>query len=697
MATVIIAQRPVLVAGARHHARHLTAFVLLGAASLATPALAQEALPVEDPFHRPAPERAEQDALVDEQLATPPPVPRPVRGRAAENAVTQAEDAFGFSVGQESLGLYSSENVRGFSPFAAGNVRIEGLYFDPFLTLTARLRQSTTIRVGPSAQGYPFPSPTGIVDYSFRKPGSEAALSTLANASSYGTLNIEADAALPLAGERLSLGLGAQASTNEFRNGTDSISHNQAISLRWRPTDAIEILPFWARSQVIDDDAGPLYIPAGPYLPPRIQLRRFDGPRWADYDSVAGLQGLLASVAPANNWLVRAGLFRSLYDDRSTFANLLTDVTPDGSANRTIIADPRSRFVSLSGELRVTRSLAEGPRLHVVHLSARGRDRRQRYAGSDTIDYGATRIGERFDPAKPDFTFTDQTQDRVRQWTGGIAYEGRWRGVGELSFGVSKTDYTKRFELPGAAPLETRSRPWLYNVTAAGHLGPRLTVYAGYARGLEESGVAPDNAVNRNQPLPAILTSQRDAGLRYAISDTIKFVAGVFDLRKPYYNLDAADRFDLLGDIVSRGVEVSIAGAITPRLNIVAGGVLLRPRVTGEGVALGRVGKRPVGLTGRSLDFNANWRPPILDGLSFDIGVSHTGTIVATRDNLVRIPERTLVDLGARYRFKLSGNDATLRAQVTNLGNVYGLLLRGAGAYDTIPGRIASAYLTVDF
>ncbi|KAK0359317.1 hypothetical protein LTR94_031777, partial [Friedmanniomyces endolithicus] len=76
-----------------------------------------------------------------------PASPVPI-GRTAENAVRQAEDAFGYSVGRETLGLYSSANVRGFSPFDAGNVRIEGLYFDPYLTLIQRLRQSTTIRVG---------------------------------------------------------------------------------------------------------------------------------------------------------------------------------------------------------------------------------------------------------------------------------------------------------------------------------------------------------------------------------------------------------------------------------------------------------------------------------------------------------------------------------------------------------------------
>lgn len=89
--------------------------------------------------------------------------------------------------------------------------------------------------------------------------------------------------------------------------------------------------------------------------------------------------------------------------------------------------------------------------------------------------------------------------------------------------------------------------------------------------------------------------------------------------------------------------------------------------------------------------------PPAISGLSLDIGISHTGPLVATRDNLVSIPARTLVDLGARYRFKLSGRDATVRAQINNVGNVHGFDLRGAGAYDIIAGRVASAYLTVDF
>ncbi|MEP7245859.1 MAG: TonB-dependent receptor, partial [Gammaproteobacteria bacterium] len=62
-----------------------------------------------------------------------------VAQRADENAVTTAQDAFGATTGNESIGLYSETEVRGFSPVTAGNVRIEGLYFDRQGNLPPRL------------------------------------------------------------------------------------------------------------------------------------------------------------------------------------------------------------------------------------------------------------------------------------------------------------------------------------------------------------------------------------------------------------------------------------------------------------------------------------------------------------------------------------------------------------------------------
>lgn len=616
--------------------------------------------------------------------------------RTGENAVTVAEDAFGTSVGRETIGLYNSGNVRGFSANAAGNARIEGLYFDPVWQPNARMRRSLTIRVGLSAQGYLFPAPTGIVDYALRRPGNTPSGSFYASADSYGSLAVELDAVLPVT-DTLSIAGGGGLYRNSFYNDTEGKQHIQGVTALWTPAPAIEIQPFWGRSDIYDDEFGPHFVPVGPFLPPRVPRRRFLGPQQPKFRSTAVIYGGLGSFELGDGWRLRAGLFRTFFDDPLTGANLMLDLQPDGSARQLFIVDAPSRLASTSGELRLTRRLAEGPRLHAVHLSLRGRDRRKRFDGAALIDLGPTGIDRPVPPLGPAFAFSEQSVDEVRQWTAGIAYEGRWRNVGELNLGLQRSDYGKRIARPGLPVVATDSNPWLYSVAAAAHLSDRLAVYAGYTRGLEESGVAPSSAANRNEPLPAILTSQRDAGFRWTIGPNLRLVAGLFDVRKPYFERDAGNLYSLLGEVRHRGIEASLTGALTPRLNIVAGAVLMRPRVTGEGVELGRVGRRPVGQPTRLIRFNADWRPPQLPGLSFDLGVVHTGRRPATRDNLVSLPARTLIDVGGRYAFRLGGRAASLRLSVTNLADVYGFDLRGSGAYDLIPGRVATLSLAVDF
>ncbi|OSZ71088.1 hypothetical protein CAP39_07810 [Sphingomonas sp. IBVSS1] len=570
--------------------------------------------------------------------------------RAAENAVRSAGDAFGTSIGRETIGLYNAGNVRGFSPTAAGNVRIDGLYFDQVWGLNPRLRRATTIRVGLSALGSPFPAPTGIVDYAFRKPGDDAALSVLGAFNQWGNAALELDANLPVA-KGLSMAAGAALFDDRFYNATRASFWQVSLAARYAPSDAVEILPFLARSEGFDQ-TGPIFLPAGEGLPPRLPRRLFKGPQWARYRGVAFNAGVLGTWRPGPGWEVRAGLFRSLFDDARGFANLITDVAADGRGNQLVIADPPVKFASTSGELRLTRTIIDGPRTHRIHASLRARAGDRRFDGSDFIDLGATSIFASTRAPPPRLEFGEQQKDRVRQIIAGIAWEARWPGVGELSLGVQTTDYAKRIGLPSLAPEVTDASPLLYNATLAVELTPGLIAYAGTVTGLEESGIAPGNAANRNEALPAIRTRQHDAGLRWAIS----------------------------GDV-----------------RLVAGSVLLWPRVTGAGVALGRVGDQPVGAISRRIELNLDWRPPLLDGLGVDLAISHRSPEVATVSAQTRIPARTLVDLGARYSFRLAGQPALRRLQVENLTDLQGFELQGAGAYDLIPGRRVGGYLTIDF
>jgi iron complex outermembrane receptor protein len=621
--------------------------------------------------------------------------PAEAQERAADNAVTQAEDAFGFSVGRESLGIYSSGNVRGFSPIAAGNVRIDGLYFDPIFLPGSGIADSSSIKVGLSAQGYPFAAPSGIVDLRLRRLQNEKGASVILNGDQYGSFGLEVDGALPLS-RSLALGYGATGNHVEFSDGTNNWNHSESLMLRWHPSPAVEIVPFWTLGNDYDDEAGPFYIPAGPFLPPRPRQRHFTGPSWVDYRYSATDHGLLASYAPAEDWTIRLGAFRSVFDTKTSYANLLVGERPDGSGEHLVIADPREASKSVSGELRVTHSIVDGPRLHLLYLSARERDARHEFGGSDQIDFGPGQIGQSFMVPKPTLVFGPQDQDMVRQTTYGIAYDGRWKNVGELGLSLARADYRKTTALAGVPAIVSRSSPWLYSGTVAANLAPSLILYAGYARGLEESGVAPANAANRNQPLPAVITEQKDAGFRLHLAGSVKLVAGVFDLSRPYFGFDAANRYLQIGTTHSRGAEFSVSGALTRRLDMVLGGVFLDPRVVSDGAVQGTIGRRAVGLAGHTINLNLNWRTPLAEGLAFDLAVVHRGSMAATTDNQVILGPRVRVDFGGHYRFRLARHNATLRLQMSNVFDNEQLGLIDSGVYSLSAGRVVSGYLTVD-
>jgi len=618
------------------------------------------------------------------------------QSRSSDNAVTQAEDAFGFSVGRESLGIYNAGYARGFSPVSAGNLRINGLYFDQAYNLSGTILGATSVKVGLSAQGYPFAAPSGIYDQTLRTPADTGGASFVGNFDSNGTWGAEIDGSLPVNGN-LSLGYGVNATRTGFADGTSNWVHTVSLIGRWRPASGIEIMPFWSLTDDFDDEAGTFYVPAGKFLPQTARPDHNEGPEWSDFRYTGLNTGLLASARLSQNTVLRLGAFRSVNDIKTSFTNLLASEQPDGSGERLLFADPPLKSWSNSGELRLSHSIPDGPRLHVFHLSVRERNARREFGGGDFLDLGPGRIGVDVTVPRPaGFNFSEPSHDRVKQTTVGLAYDGRWKNVGEISFGVSKAHFRKDTVLPGVPVASARSQPWLYNGTAAANVGKSVVVYAGYARGLEESGTAPPNAANRNQPLPVILTQQKDAGVRITLSKSVKAVAGVFDLSRPYFGFDSANIFRQVGTVRSRGAEFSLSGSVTPKLNIVAGAVLIDGKVTRIAGVPGVIGDRPVGLSPHQLSLNANWNSPV-KGLELDTTVINRAPAASTTDNLVFIPAKWRWDVGGHYHFKLAKRDATLRLQVFNLTGKTGWGIAGSGIYTSLPGRSLQGYLAVDF
>ncbi len=616
--------------------------------------------------------------------------------RASDNAVTSAQDAFGTTVGNESIGLYNTSDVRGFDPVQAGNARLEGLYFDRQADTSNRLISGSSVRVGISAQSYPFPAPTGIADFRLRMPGDKQVTSVVLTGGPYNQFSAEVDTQIPI-NEKLSFGGGASAVSERWAYGADTAVYNVGGMFRWRPNDNIEIVPFGALVRRRDFEGQISVLTAGPFLPPRIKRGVFYGQDWADWDTAQSNYGFVARANLGDDWTLRAGLFRSLNARSYQGENLFLNTQPDGTTNRFAALTPKNSLGSYSGEVRLSRVFTEGERKHTLHASVRGREKKRIFGGSVTIPLGPGVIGVPDPEPRPNFTYGPRSSSLTSQYTGGFSYEGLWANVGEASVGIQKSFYKRTSNTPTLPPAVSRDKPWLFNGTLAAYITKDLAIYGSYTRGLEESAEAPASSRNRGEAVPASRTSQADAGVRYAIAPGLRVVAGVFEIKKPYFNIDSTNLYTEVGNLRHRGVELSLAGQVMEGLTVVAGTVLLQARVSGDPVTRGIIGNVPIGRFPRTTRLNVQYGPKAWDGFSVDGQLENLASRYANALNTVLAPGRTLVNLGARYRFNILEAPSTLRFQVQNVGDVFAWNVGSTGSFDPIERRRFTLSLTTDF
>jgi iron complex outermembrane recepter protein len=605
--------------------------------------------------------------------------------RAGENAVTQADDAFGTAVGSERIGIYNENEVRGFSPIQAGNERIEGLYFDKVGDANDRIQASSRIRVGIAAQGYAFPAPTGIVDFSLRTPGDKARLSSLAEGNNWGNYTVQFDGVMPLA-QSLSLGGGVGTDHNIFTDGAANYESNIGLLARWQPLPQVEILPFWSRKDTYVRKVGEAYEPAGDFLPTPMPQRHFFGPEWATHRDFSINYGSLVNVT-LSSWRMRLGLFRSEFASPKNAFPQLAGLGRNGAGEMKVNLSPPSYLGSVSGEFRLEKVFGAGPFVQRLILSVRGRNWNGRYGNSVTADVGPQAINQYVAAPKPAISFAAPIHDHVDESWMGLGYQAAWQNRLQWSLGVQKARYHKRTVAPGTGPTELNATPWLLTGAATVDLTRAVQIFGSYTQGLEENGITPGNALNSNQALPATTTRQKDGGVRWKLLPRASLVADVFDLKKLYFNLDPAHVYRALGTLENKGVELSLSGNVTRRLDIVAGALVSEPTVGGEALRLGISGQRPVGVQPRKFIFDVNWRPPGISGLSFDLGLNHFGNVPATLDDVAVVPAFSTADWDTRYEFLMGGEAASLKFAVTNMFNVRAFRVSNADTYGFYAGN----------
>lgn len=620
--------------------------------------------------------------------------------RASENVLTSATDAFGTSVGNESTGLYTSNSARGFSPTTAGNVRIEGLYFDPGSVglPTQRLMRGNSVRVGITAQSYAFAAPTGIVDVELRLPGAKQVISTTGSYGPYNSNSLQVDALVPLIGDKLGLAAGAEKTflSPDDRGMVPSISFSSL--LQWKVNDNLRITPFWNYYQQVDAHPGPYIVGDGMSVPPRYDRYKWVPQPWALRDQRNTIYGVLAAATPWTDWSTRLGVFRAIRFEPRTLVPLFRNTRSDGRTNFSFQSEPVRRAASTSGEFRVARAFTSATLRQNVTFAVRGRDSYRQFGGGDLENFGETTLGTEFLVPEPTFQYGPLSNDKVRQGFVGLNYQATWRGVGEAGFGVQKTTYKRTLEIPGL-PVQTNSTaPWLFNGTVAANLASNATLFGSYTRGLEESGVAPERALNRGQPQNATLTAQKDLGIRYAIVPNVTLVTSIFEISKPFFDVDPATLvYTRVGNLRHRGLEVSMSGRFGDGFTVLVGGLMLQAELSGTLVDQGIFGNRPMGTMPRNITANIQYAPKAWRGFAVDAQMGNNGKQYANTLNTLRLPGRTIVDIGARYQFNVHGVPGMLRARLFNLFDRRDWRIDGSGRFMPQGERRVSLALTLDF
>ncbi len=621
---------------------------------------------------------------------------------ATDDPLATANDAFGLTLGLESIGLYGPGGVRGFNPQTAGNVRIDGLYFDQQGALSNRVVEGSTIRIGVSEIGYAFPAPTGIVDYDLRHPGNGTPNATVvASAGPYQAKGLSVDGNLPLISSTLQLPIGAslQTSTNTAAGGPDpgytSTVTNVGATPQWKPNDWITVRGIFDWTQTTHAKTLPFIFTAGDYLPPDIRPGYY-GQNWAEGKSLAENYGGIVTARLATHWSLALGVFRSIADAPVSFEDLYLKTLPNGSAEQFMVGNPDQKTSSASGEARLTGRFGTGSWRHDVVFLARGRDTLALYGGSDVVDVGPAFINQGIQVPEPHFSYTARTQDRTELWSAGVAYRAQWQRHGDLALGVQRENYDKNVSSPGVPAARLTDHPLRAYGNAALALGDRVTAYTGYTQGLEDSGAVPSVATNRGTILPDARTWQMDAGFRCRLTPTLKLIAGVFEIQKPYFNFDINNADRQLGVQRARGVELSLSGEVVPNLNVAVGALLGEVTIMGANLAAAGVGSTAFGQPHNQETINANYKFPWLPALSADITVIHFGISPASVDDVTQNPAQTALFVGGRYRFTLWGAPATLRLQVKNATNFYFWDMNYSPGFYQFQPRSYLAYLTAD-
>lgn len=196
------------------------------------------------------------------------------------------------------------------------------------------------------------------------------------------------------------------------------------------------------------------------------------------------------------------------------------------------------------------------------------------------------------------------------------------------------------------------------------------SVYGNYIESLAPGARAPlenggNPVTNAGQDLAPYVSEQTEVGVKYD-NGRIGSSLAIFrtDVARAY--TDNTNTFTANGENRHQGVELTVFGSPSENMRLNAGVSYLsaKQKDTGDSAL---DGNKVIGLPTLQSNVNLEYDVAALEGLTLTGDIIHTGARYADNANTLKVDGYTTLDLGARYKTVLAGQDVTLKGMVINV------------------------------
>ena len=213
-------------------------------------------------------------------------------------------------------------------------------------------------------------------------------------------------------------------------------------TLRWRPGERTEIIPFWSYLAGGGYQSLPAVYTDGTLPLPPFRERDLASQTWTTQAWRMTTLGTMVKSELTDRWHLAAGLFHSQEHDPWSFMPYL-QLNANGTADSFIDVTPPLQASSTSGEVHLSGVATQDVHRHELEFAIRGRTVDHSYGGDDNLNFGNIDLQSQTQFVQPPIVLTQQSQDLTRELDVGATYEKRWQGLGSAAIGVLKDNYRR--------------------------------------------------------------------------------------------------------------------------------------------------------------------------------------------------------------------------------------------------------------